>query len=98
MLACACSLGLAEGVGAWSWRECAGDREKSMESVAGAVAGAGTGRKDDPRRRTKVHAYEEEVIDEDQLPPDYWSLLSLLFSVLGLMLRVSKVPKDSACV
>ena len=71
-----------------------GRPRKAMESVTGA----GTGRKDDPRRRTKVHAYEEEVIDEDQLPPDYWSLLSLLFSVLGLMLRVSKVPKDSACV
>ena len=71
-----------------------------MESVAGA-AGAGTGRKDDPRRRSKVHAFEEEVIDEDQLPPDYWSLLSLLFSVLGLMLRVSKrfqLREDSACV
>mmetsp|Transcript_24491 Transcript_24491/g.48661 ORF Transcript_24491/g.48661 Transcript_24491/m.48661 type:complete len:99 (-) Transcript_24491:51-347(-) len=41
----------------------------------------------DPRRPQAVKPYMKEQIDPDQLPPDFYALLALIFGVIGLMMR-----------
>ncbi|CAN0011853.1 unnamed protein product [Heterosigma akashiwo] len=41
----------------------------------------------DPRRPNAVHKFYREKLDQEQLPPDYIALLSLVFGIMGLMLK-----------
>ena len=41
----------------------------------------------DPRRPKRARPYTPPKVDPDDAPPDYASLLSLLFGIIGLMLR-----------
>jgi hypothetical protein len=48
------------------------------------------GKEDAKKPSVKAHAFYREKVDLDQLPPDYVALLSLIFGIMGLMLKVRK--------
>jgi len=46
--------------------------------------------KEDPRRPGAIHAFHREKIESDQLPPDYFSVISMLCGATGVFLKVRK--------
>ena len=60
-----------------------------MSSRVGA--GSNMSQSSDPRRPNKIYRYTPAINKPNQDPlPDYVSLLGMIFSMLGLMMRVSK--------
>lgn len=45
--------------------------------------------KSDPRMPTAVKHYVAPLVNPNDLPPDYSSLLAIIFGILGVMMRVS---------
>uniref|UniRef100_A0A7S2Y0W3 Protein Asterix n=1 Tax=Fibrocapsa japonica TaxID=94617 RepID=A0A7S2Y0W3_9STRA len=42
---------------------------------------------ENPRNPNMIRRFYREKLDPDQLPPDYIALLSLVFGIMGLMLK-----------
>ena len=41
----------------------------------------------DPKRPGAVRSYRREKLSPEQLPPDYYALLSLLMGIVGFMMK-----------
>ena len=55
-------------------------------------AGSNVSSNQDPRRENRIYRYIPVTNKPNQDPlPDYVSLLGMIFSMLGLMIRVSKI-------
>ena len=59
------------------------------QTLASSIAKASMGDKADPRMPSAARPYVAPLINPNDLPPDYSSLLAIIFGIAGVMLRVS---------